>query len=403
MTTHTLYETKMDPLATAFDPVPLIPAPIAIDPPADEAVEPDAVAELKDQVARMRRWMEAHTVAAARPTLSGATLAGGDPGATEAKSLFVERYLRRGDRHGFEAKSLSLGSGSTGGYAVPREIDRAIARTLKSISPIRSIANVVAVGTSGYRKLVAVGGVESGWVSDAAPRPETRTPEFRELAPPMGELYANPAATQAMLDDAAFDVEGWLADEIAYEFAAAEGVAFVNGSGVNQPKGFLKADTSDLPDDRRAFGRLQTVATGAAGGFDDGAPADALVRLVAALRSPYRQGAAWVMNASTLARIRTMKTADGAFLWQAGLAAGQPDTLMGYPVVEAEAMPDVADGATAVAFGNFTAGYLITERQETAILRDPFTNKPFVHFYATKRVGGMLANADAIKLLRFGV
>ena len=263
---------------------------------------------------------------------------------------------------------------------VPREIDRAIARTLKSISPIRGLANVVAVGTSGYRKLIAVGGVDSGWVSDSAPRPETRTPEFRELAPPMGELYANPAATQAMLDDAAFDVEGWLADEIAYEFAAAEGVAFVTGTGVNQPKGFLTAEISDLPDHLRGFGKLQTVSTGEAGGFDDGAPADALVRLVAALRSPYRQGAAWVMNASTLARIRTMKTADGAFLWQAGLAAGQPDTLMGYPVVEAEAMPDVADGATAVAFGNFAQGYLITERQETAILRDPFTNKPFVHF-----------------------
>ncbi len=392
MTTDT-YETKMDPLATAFDPV-AIAAPVAIEPPAVEAETPDPLAELRDQVARMRRWMDAHTVAAARPALSG-----GAP--SEAKSLFVERYLRRGDRHGFEAKSLSLGAGSSGGYAVPREIDETIARTLKSISPIRSVANVVAVGSSGYRKLVAVGGVESGWVADGQPRPETATPVFEEVAPPMGELYANPAATQAMLDDAAFDVEGWLADEIAYEFAAAEGQAFVIGDGVNRPKGFLKAETSDLPDDRRGFGRLQFVSSGTAGGFDPAAPADALFRLVASLRSPYRQGAAWVMNANTLSRIRTMKTADGAFLWQAGLVAGQPDTLMGYPVVEAEAMPDMGDGRDAIAFGNFREGYLIAERQETAILRDPFTNKPFVHFYATKRVGGQVVNADAIKLLRF--
>ena len=319
------YETKMDPLATAFDPVPPIVEP------ETEATTADPIAELRGEVERMRRWMAAHTVAAARPALSG-----GDPGATEAKGLFVERYLRRGVLSGIEAKSLSLGSGATGGYAVPQEIDAAIARTLKSISPIRSIANVVAVGSAGYRKLVAVGGTPSGWVSEDGPRPETVTPVFHEVAPPMGELYANPAATQAMLDDAAFDVEGWLADEIAHEFAASEGEAFVIGTGVNQPKGFLSESTASQPDNRRGFGVLETVPTGAAGGFDAAAPADALVRLVAALRAPYRQGAAWVMNAATCSRIRTMKTADGAFLWQAGLTAGQPDTLMGYPVVEAD-------------------------------------------------------------------
>ena len=388
------YETKMDPLATAFD-TPVIAPPTLTDAPT-QPDEIDPLAELKNQVLTMRRWMEAHTVQAARPAL-----AGGDPGATEAKSLFVERYLRRGEAHGIEAKSLAIGQGQTGGYAVPREIDAAIDRTLKSISPIRSIAQVVTVGSAGYRKLVAVGGVESGWVGEQDPRPETRTPTFTEIAPPMGELYANPAATQAMLDDAAFDVEGWLATEIAYEFAAAEGDAFVNGNGANRPRGFLDAPVSDKPDKARAFGELQVVKSGAAGGFDPAAPADSLVRLVTALRPPYRQGAAFVMNSATLSRIRTMKTADGAFLWQPGLVAGQPDTLMGYAVVEAEAMPDSSDGQNAIAFGNFAQGYLITERQETAILRDPFTHKPFVHFYATKRVGGQLLNSDAIKLMRF--
>ena len=217
--------------------------------------------------------------------------------------------------------------------------------------------------------------------------------------PPAGELYANPAASQAMLDDAAFDVEGWLANEIATEFARAEGQAFVNGSGVARPKGFLTYPVTSDADATRAFGTLQYVATGAAGGFAAASPADRLVDLVQSLRAPYRQGASFVMNAATLAVIRKFKTADGAFLWQPGLAEGRADTLLGYPVVESEDMPDIAANSLSVAFGNFRAGYLVAERGETAILRDPFTHKPFVHFYAVKRVGGGVS--EAIKLLKF--
>jgi HK97 family phage major capsid protein len=290
---------------------------------------------------------------------------------------------------------------AAGGYAVPEEIDSEIGRLLTSISPIRSIANVVKVGSAGYRKLVTQGGTPSGWVSETAGRPETATPSFIEVAPPFGELYANPAASQAMLDDSAFDVEAWLAQEIATEFARAEGSAFVGGSGVNRPKGFLSSPTAIQVDSLRPFGTLQYIATGVAGGFPGAAPQDKLIDLVQSLRPPYRQGASFVMNSATAARIRKFKTDDGAFLWQAGLAAGQPDTLLGYPVVEAEDMPDIAADAMAIAFGNFRVGYLIAERTETQILRDPFTNKPFVHFYATKRVGGQVANSEAIKLLKF--
>ena len=142
------------------------------------------------------------------------------------------------------------------------------------------------------------------------------------------------------------------------------------------------------------------MTSGVAGDFGADA-AERLIDLVQALRSPYRQGAAFVMNAATCARIRKMRTGDGAFLWQPGLVAGQPDTLLGYPVAEAEDMPDIAPDSPAIAFGNFRAGYLIAERQETQILRDPYSHKPFVHFYATKRVGGTVANAEAIKLMRF--
>ena len=320
-------------------------------------------------------------------------------GARPVTSAAFEGFLRSGSG-ALEMKAVSGASDATGGYAVPLEIDAAIDATLKSVSPIRAIAKVVKVGSAGYRKLVASGGVESGWAAETAARAETDTPVFNEVAPPMGELYANPAASQAMLDDAAFDVEAWLADEIAREFAAAEGAAFVNGNGTSKPRGFLTGTVSSAGDATRPFGQLQYLATGAAGAFAAN-PEEKLIDLVQALRAPYRQGASWVMNSATLARIRKLKTSDGAFLWQPSLAAGQPATLLGYPVVEAEDMPDIAANSLSIAFGNFQAGYLIAERSETQILRDPYSNKPFVHFYAVKRVGGMVSNSEAIKLLKF--
>jgi len=322
-------------------------------------------------------------------------LAGGRP----LGSAAFEGFLRAGSG-GVEMKAMSGTSDAAGGYAVPEEIDARIDATLKSVSPIRAIANVVKVGSSGYRKLVASGGIASGWAAETAARTETATPTFNEVAPPSGDLYANPAASQAMLDDAAFDVEEWLAQEIAREFAAAEGSAFVNGNGTNKPKGFLAAATASTGDATRPFGTLQYIASGAAGAFAAN-PEDKLIDLVQSLRAPYRQGASWVMNSATLAKIRKFKTVDGAFLWTPSLAVGQPATLLGYPVVEAEDMPDIAANSLSIAFGNFKAGYLIAERGETQVLRDPYSNKPFVHFYATKRVGGMVSNSEAIKLLKF--
>lgn len=333
--------------------------------------------------------------------MDSAANAGAKGASDPAHSAFVERYLRRGLETGVELKSFTGVTGAEGGYAVPREIDAVIDATLKSISPIRAIANVVQTGSAGYRKLVTTGGTPGGWASETAARPLTATPTFMEIAPPSGELYANPAASQAMLDDAAFDVEAWLAGEIAQEFARAEGAAFVVGDGTNKPKGFLTYPTANTADGVRAFGTLQYVAAGAAGNFVGTNPGDKLVDLVHALRAPYRQGAAFVMNSATLAAVRKFKTADGAFLWQPAMSEGQPQSLLGYPVVEAEDMPVIAADSLSIAFGNFTAGYVIADRGETAILRDPYTNKPFVHFYATKRVGGALMNSEAIKVMKF--
>jgi HK97 family phage major capsid protein len=206
-----------------------------------------------------------------------------------------------------------------------------------------------------------------------------------------------------MLDDAQFDVEAWLADEIAVQFAKAEGTAFVNGDGIDKPKGFLTYTAVATGDAVRAFGQLQYVPSGVANTLPTTNPADKLLDLVHALRAPYRQGAAWVMNSTTLATIRKFKTADGAFIWTPGLITGQPDTLLGYPVVESEDMPDIAANTMPIAFGNFRAGYLIAERSETNIIRDPYTNKPYVNFYATKRIGGAVSNSEAIKLMRIAV
>ena len=372
---------------------PIDPAEASFDIVARQDAAEASIAALQSDVVEVKARVDRIAIAAQRPALGG-------PAASPETKGFVDGYLRRGST--LELKSLNGLAPGDGGYAVPREIDALIARQLTEISPIRAIAQVVQTGTAGYRKLVTTGGFASGWVSETAARPETDTPSFVEIAPPSGELYANPAASQAMLDDAGFDIEAWLASEIASEFARAEGAAFVNGNGVNRPAGFLTAPKSAESDENRTFGTLQYVASGDAIGFGAG-PDAKLIDLVHTLKAGHRQGASWVMNSATLAEVRKLKTSDGAFLWQAGLVEGQPDRLLGYPVVEAEAMPDIAAGAFPIAFGNFRHGYLIAERTATQILRDPFSNKPFVHFYATKRVGGQVLDSNAIKLLKIEV
>jgi len=362
------YEVKADALAASFD---------AVEHAAPMATKPQVTPE-------------------ARPVLSGAK-----SDENPQHKAFVNDYLRKGREAGVHLKSLDGAAPGDGGYAIPREIDATIDHTLKAISPIRQLANVVKVGSSGYRKLVTLGNSTSGWAAEMVTRPTTNTATFNEVVPPMGDLYANPAATQAMLDDAFFDVETWLADEIAREFARAEGAAFVSGSGVGQPSGFLNAPVATTSDAVRPFGTLQYVATGNDAAFPATMPENMLMDVVQSLRAPYRQGAVWVMNSATMTKIRKFRTADGDLLWASSLSDARPDTLLGYPVIDAEDMPDIASGSLSIAFGNFKAGYLIAERAETSILRDPYTAKPFVNFYAHKRIGGIVANSEAIKLVKF--
>jgi HK97 family phage major capsid protein len=374
-----MVEVKADALEASFDAI--------------EHQDEDGVAALKSELETLKAKIAAGAIQAQRPALDGVK--------SSSTNDAFQQYLRRGITGGLEMKAIDSSTGALGGYAVPDELDSQIDATLKAISPIRSIANVVKVGSAGYRRLVASGGTPSGWAAYDADRPETATPTFTEIAPPAGDLYANPAASQQMIDDMAFDVEGWLAQEIAQEFARAEGAAFVAGNGTNQPLGFLSSPTSAAVDSVRPIGTLQTIGTGNSGAFPASNPEDVLLDLVHTLRAPYRQGAVFVMNSATASEIRKFKTSTGAFLFQPSLSAGTPATLLGYPLIEAEDMPDMAAGSLSIAFGNFTAGYVIAERNVTQILRDPYTHKPFVHFYATKRVGGQVTNSEAIKLLQF--
>ena len=312
-------------------------------------------------------------------------------------------FMRSGDDTDIKALAISTSGGADGGYGMPKVIDQMIEDIVVNISPIRSIAKVIQIGTNDYHKLVDLKGTASGWVAETAARPATATPQFTDIPIKAFELYANPQATQVMLDDVFFNGESWLAGEIAQEFARAEGAGFINGTGTGQPLGFLTGTPVATADGVRAFGVLQYLPTGVAGAFATTMPADVLLSLTMAVKAPFRKNAVWVMSKATLAQITLMKDSSGRFIFAPMQSPLVPQMLWGYPVTEAEDMPAVAASSFSIAFGDFTRGYEIVDRFGTRILRDPFSNKPYIGFYATKRVGGNIVNSEAIKLLKFSV
>ena len=322
---------------------------------------------------------------------------------TEHKKAF-EAYVRKGETFGLsdvESKAMSVGSNPDGGYLVPPETEARIESVLKLSSPIRAIAGVRQVSSSLYKKPFAIAGAASGWVGETAARPETAAPTLAELQFPTMELYAMPAATQSLLDDAAVNLEDWLADEVQQVFAEQEGQAFVSGNGTNRPKGFLSY--TNVADASWSWGNLGYIASGTTGAFPASNPADKLMDLAYALKSGYRQNALWTMNRKTQSVIRKFKDGQGNYLWQPALSATSSATLLGFPVTEVEHMPDIATDSFALGFGDFARGYLIVDRIGVRILRDPYSSKPYILFYTTKRVGGGVQNFEAIKLLKFGV
>jgi HK97 family phage major capsid protein len=310
-----------------------------------------------------------------------------------------ETYVRAGTTAGLQVKAMESGTDADGGYLVPPEAESTIGDHLTALSPMRSIATVRQVSSTVFRKPVTTDGFDAGWVAENAPRPETGSVVLSEIAFPTMELYAMPAATATLLDDAAIDMDVWLAGEVDAAFAEQESFAFVKGNGTTQPPGFLSAPMVD--EASWAWGSLGTVSTGVLGDFPVSDPSEVLIDLVYALKSSYRQNGTFVMNRSTQSALRKMRDADGNYIWTPPSAAGVKASLLGFPVVEMEDMDSIGSDAKAIAFGDFRRGYLIVDHIGVRLLRDPYTAKPYVLFYVTKRVGGGIQDFDAIKLLTF--
>ncbi len=351
-------------------------------------------AKLQKQDDRMNK-LDRKTMITARPALAQAA----HEDAPHQKAFAA--YLRSGDDDALrglemEGKALGTAVAADGGYLVDPQTAETIQGTLSSTASIRAVANVVNVDATSYDVLVDHSEMGAGWATEAAAVTETATPQIERISIPLHELSALPKASQRLLDDSAFDIEGWLAGRIADKFARSEAMAFVNGDGIDKPMGMLSYATA--ANASWAWGKLGYVASETAGGITR---ADPIVDLVYALGAEYRANATFVMNSKTAGHIRKLKDADGRFVWSDGLAVGEPARLMGYRVLIAEDMPDIEDGAMAIAFGDFNAGYTVAERPDLRVLRDPFSAKPHVLFYATKRVGGAVSDFAAIKLMKF--
>jgi len=369
-----------------------------------DVVQTEQVDRINAEITRLGKDLDAANAKIAAAKIGGAG-ADVDPAVAEHGQAF-NRFFRKGVDNGLsdlEVKAkLRTDSDPDGGYLVPEETEAGIDRVLGTVSTMRSLSRVINISSDTYKKLVNQGGAGAGWVGERETRSETDTPTLREIAVNAHELYANPAITQKALDDARIDIAGWLADEVSIEFAEQEGDAFVNGNGVNKPRGLLSYST--LANASYAWGSLGYLPTGAASDFAtvsaSVSPADALIDLYYGLKSGYRNGASWLMNDATMAKVRKFKDADGAFIWSPPSAAAEVATILQKPAYTDDNMPAVGAGTFPVAFGNFQRGYLIVDRTGVRVLRDPYTNKPNVHFYTTKRVGGAVVNFEAIKLLK---
>ena len=311
-----------------------------------------------------------------------------DPEYTQAFSKFVSK--------GDVQASLNKGADAEGGYVAPTEWDRTITDKLIEVSPMRQICQVQTISTGSFSKLFNLRGTASGWVGETAARPKTDNAEFGQMVYRVGEIYANPAATQQLLDDALVNLEAWLAGEVQTEFAFQENLAFVSGSGANnRPNGILTYVTGGANDAAHPFGAILATNSGAAAALTG----DGIVRLTGELPSSFTANARFVMNRNTMTAARLLKDGQNNYLWQPSYQAGTPQTLAGYAMTEVPAMPDVEAGAKAIMFGDFNQAYLIVDSVGTRLLRDPYTNKPYVQFYTTKRVGGGLLNPEAVRAL----
>ena len=348
---------------------------------------------LKSQSEALEQRLESFELKQNRPGTTG----GASKEDQQYRDTFVDDWMRRGrQQHELETRAGSVGSDPDGGFTVPEMLDTNIIELLRDDNIMRRYASVMAVTSDEYKQLVNIGGAGSGWVGETAARAATASPSVAQFAPSFGELYAEPATTQKLLDDAVFDVEAWYADEVAKQFALMEGGAFWTGDGTNKPKGLLAYTTAATGDATRAYGTIQHRETATAGVIG----ADDVIDLTYDLKAGYRNNAMYFTNTTALRSIRKLKDTDGNYLWQRSLEMGQPSMLNGYGIDVDDSIPDVATGTLSLAFGDMSRAYKILDVRGIRTLRDPFTNKPYVKFYTTKRVGGGCANTQAVKLLK---
>lgn len=305
-------------------------------------------------------------------------------------------HFRRGDVNA----ALSVGTDSEGGYFAPVEWDRRVHQRLAESTPMRSICMVQPTKTGAYSTIWNNNQWGSGWVGETVGRPQTSAAGLSQLVFESGEIYAMPAATQKLIDDAAINIEQWLADSVQDEFSRQEDIAFISGDGTNKPRGLLTYVTGGASDGHHPGGNLEVFNSESATEIPD---TDTLLDFKYTLSAPYRQNARWLMNSLTASTIAKFKNAEGDYIWREGLQSDEPARLLGHPVTIDEAMPNIGGGNVPIAFGNFKAGYVINDRIGTRILRDPYTAKPYVLFYVTKRVGGGVMDPHAIKLMKIAV
>jgi HK97 family phage major capsid protein len=316
------------------------------------------------------------------------------------------RELKEACAKAFEAKALSVGEDASAGFTVLPTIETTMTEIAVLVSPVRSVANVSTISTDRVEFPVNKRGTNFGWSGETDPRTATQNSQIGKTEIPVHEMWAQPGATQSFLDDTYLDAENWIANEVAIAFSQGEGVSFVSGNGVKKPQGFLAYPV--VADASWSWGNVGYVASGTSGGFTPPATgplvqgADVFADLVAALKYQYRQNARFAANRRTVAAMRKLKDLHANYLWVPGLAMGQKDSFYGYPLAEFEDMPDLAANSYSIAFADFKQFYRIVDRVGIRTLRDPFTNKPFVMFYTTKRVGGAIDNFEAGKLLKFG-
>lgn len=311
-------------------------------------------------------------------------------------------YLRRGTDEGLrgrdERAEMTTQQDDHGGYFTPAEMTAGIERLLRDMGAMRRIARRLTTGNNAVTFMQSPGEAGAGWVNEKDKRPETDTPRVTRLTIPIFEMYAQPAATQTLLDDAGIPIEGWLTQEVGYAFAGLEEKAFIEGDGVDAPRGLLSYPI--VKNANWVWEKVGYIASGDANTLPaDKNGADALIDLQYSMDQRLRPGAVWLMNQATQATIRKMKDDNGQYYWQPSMQLGQPASLFGHSILTDDYMPDVAAGKYPIAFISPIC-YTVIDRMGVRVLRDPYTAKPNILFYSTRRVGGGMRRFDAAKIMK---